>query len=162
MRFDDYDDEPTSRFSFSSDESSFFIDEELTSPQSPTDNDIPSFYHSEAEDDDEDFASSKDGSESLPYQPLQGLVFGHDSSLELSLANAFAGYSLPRNSMDNAKVTREPVLQALGSPALIAARTGAELPAGTTSLLGAPARSIVDDLVNELSWIADVIQDKRD
>lgn len=83
---------PTSRFSFSSDEGSAFADDDDdevdpldSSPPSDAANDIPSFYHSDAEDDDE-------------LDCLSPPLF--NSSMEQSLAKVFEGYRLPRTSID--------------------------------------------------------------
>lgn len=88
---DDEDDEiPTSRFSFSSDEGSAIGDDEVDPLDSASfnANDIPSFYHSDAEDDDDTDCLSP---------PMFNM--GRDS-MEQSLAKAFEGYRLPRTSID--------------------------------------------------------------
>lgn len=125
--FDNEQDTPTSRFSFSSDEGSIYGDDE-TDSTSP-DAEIPSFYHSEAEEDETDsdilsppadFQSSK-----------SGLAMGRES-LEQSLATAFQGYRLPRTSMDGHSKS-----------------SAADAP--SPPLLDAPAGSVVDDFMSEMN-----------
>lgn len=133
FHIDDEQDTPTSRFSFSSDEGSIYGDDDTGAPSPETDAEaeaeIPSFYHSEAEEDETDsdilsppaaFQSSK-----------SGLTMGRES-LEQSLANAFQGYRLPRTSMDGSN--KVPVSVVPSPP-----------------LLAAPAGSVVDDFMSEMN-----------
>lgn len=132
FHFDDEKDTPTSRFSFSSDEGSIYGDDDdadATSPDTDADAEIPSFYHSEAEEDetDSDIISPPDA-----FQPSKsGLAMGRES-LEQSLANAFQGYRLPRTSMDGSG--KVPVSVVPSPP-----------------LLAAPASSVVDDFMSEMT-----------
>lgn len=131
FHFDDEKDTPTSRFSFSSDEGSIYGDDETdaTSPETEAEAEIPSFYHSEAEEDetDSDILSSPDAFQSSK----SGLAMGRES-LEQSLADAFQGYRLPRTSIDgNNKVP----VSVVPSPPLLAA----------------PAGSVVDDFMSEMT-----------
>ncbi|CAN8096450.1 unnamed protein product [Discula destructiva] len=94
----DEDDElPTSRFSFSSDEGSVADDDEVDPlDTSASANRIPSFYHSDAEEDDDldchsppiNFGSKR-----------SGFNMGRDS-MEQTLAKAFESYSLPTTATD--------------------------------------------------------------
>lgn len=131
IHFDDEKDTPTSRFSFSSDEGSVYGDDEIdaTSPETDAEAEIPSFYHSEAEEDetDSDILSSPDAFQSSK----SGLTMGRES-LEQSLADAFQGYRLPRTSMDGHN--KVPVSVVPSPP-----------------LLAAPAGSVVDDFMSEMN-----------
>lgn len=93
---------PSSRFSFSSDEGSILGDDndEEDSTNPATDNEIPSFYHSDADyDDDMDCLSP-------PLNPKRtGLTMGRED-LEQSLAEAFERYRLPRTSIEDGKSTK--------------------------------------------------------
>lgn len=134
---------PTSRFSFSSDEGSVFEDDDeeeadsITSPEC-ADSDIPSFCHSEA-DEEED-------KDSEILSPPHGLPVG-GRALEQSLAQAFRGYRLPPTSRDGHNKDGR-----LASPAM-APRDGEASVSVISSppLLAAPAHSVVDDFVSEMS-----------
>lgn len=143
---------PQSRFSFS-DASCY----SPTSPHSPDFNSLPSFYHSEDE-----------GDESLPTNdeepatlPDMDLAMDAHSSFVRDLDAALSTYSLPLSTTPDAAsklniVTQPPV----GSPALVA-RDGTDVPVGNTSLLTSPIpNSGLEELVNELGWMADVIRSK--
>ncbi|KAL2289632.1 hypothetical protein FJTKL_01876 [Diaporthe vaccinii] len=131
FHLDDEQETPTSRFSFSSDEGSIYGDDETdaTSPETDADAEIPSFYHSEAEEDETD---SDIVSPPAAFQSSKtGLTMGRES-LEQSLADAFQGYRLPRTSMDGSN--KVPVAVVLSPP-----------------LLAAPAGSVVDDFMSEMT-----------
>lgn len=131
FHFDDDKETPTSRFSFSSDEGSVFGDDETdsTSPETDAEAEIPSFYHSEAEEDETD---SDILSPPAAFQSSKtGLAMGRES-LEQSLADAFQGYRLPRTSMDGSN--KVPVAVVPSPP-----------------LLAAPAGSVVDDFMSEMT-----------
>lgn len=128
---------PTSRFSFSSDEGSHFgdnnddddDDDDGGDSASPaTDNEIPSFYHSDAEyDDDTDCLSP-------PLNPKRaGLAMGRED-LEQSLAEAFARYRLPRTSADEGRAAK----LAPSAAAAAAARDGGEGEEGPVSVVNSP------------------------
>ena len=141
---------PRSHFSFSS-ESSYTSG---TNPNSPDPNELPGFCHSEDEDDG---GISSIDEEAFPYPPRGLGVSGH--GFDQSIAAAFAGYSLPRASVDGAKpaMGSQSPAQGMGSPALIAHNE-----AGSPALLAHPLPgSGLDDLVNELGWMADVIRGKN-
>jgi hypothetical protein len=128
---DDEKDTPTSRFSFSSDEGSIYGDDEADamSPETDPEPEIPSFYHSEAEEDETD---SDILSPPADFQSSRsGTTVGRES-LEQSLAHAFQGYRLPRTSMDGN--TKAPVSVVPSPP-----------------LLAAPAGSVVDDFMSEMN-----------
>lgn len=140
---------PTSRFSFSSDEGSVFDDNDdetdstSPEPEAETEAEIPSFYHSEAEEDDKDseilmppFPFNTQQSRSGPSKGL--------NSLEQSLAEAFTGYRLPLTSADGK--------DRLASPP-VAPRDGGSSVSVVNSppLLAAPVGSVVDDFVSEMS-----------
>ncbi|POS76842.1 hypothetical protein DHEL01_v204753 [Diaporthe helianthi] len=125
---DDEKDTPASRFSFSSDEGSVYGDVETDATSPDADTEIPSFYHSEAEEDETD---SDILSPPPAFQPSKsGHTMGRES-LEQSLANAFQEYRLPRTSMDGNK---SPISDAPSPP-----------------LLAAPAGSVVDDFMSEMN-----------
>ncbi|KAI3401299.1 hypothetical protein diail_12005 [Diaporthe ilicicola] len=131
FQLDSEQDTPTSRFSFSSDEGSVHGDDDpdATSPETENEAEIPSFYHSEAEDDETDSDIVSPPSAFQKSKP--GLAMGRES-LEQSLAHAFQGYRLPRTSMDgNNKVP----VSVVPSPPLLAA----------------PASSVVDDFMSEMT-----------
>lgn len=134
---------PSSRFSFSSDEGSLFEDEtDCTSPEAETE--IPSCYHSEAdEEDDRDLDTL-----SPPAHPARsgsGLHMGR-GALEQSLAAAFRGYRLPLTSMDGGGEGKPASSPQAGAPG------GASVSVlSSPPLLAAPAGSVVDDFVSEMS-----------
>lgn len=134
---------PTSRFSFSSDEGSVSDDDDdeadSTASQSGADSEIPSFYHSEADEEDD--------KDSVILSPPAGLSIGRDS-LEQSLAEAFRGYRLPLTSTDGHGEKGR-----LASPAM-APRGGEQASLSflnSPPLLAAPVGSVVDDFVSEMS-----------
>ncbi|KAJ9132551.1 hypothetical protein NKR23_g11151 [Pleurostoma richardsiae] len=145
---------PRSHFSFSSASS---LESAASSPQTP--DDLPPFYHSE-DDADEDVLSCLDG-EAFPFPPLQGLL---GSQADTSVQAAFSGYSLPRSSLDNQdKVMAQDVGDAASasrSPAVMA-RSGTGVPTGSSSLLAVPVDAGLDDFANDLGWMADVIRGKN-
>ncbi|ROW12099.1 hypothetical protein VMCG_00704 [Cytospora schulzeri] len=142
---------PTSRFSFSSDEGSVFgdddDDDETDSSTSPeVDSEIPSFYHSEADEED-------DRDSEILSPPSGGLLpsMGRES-LEQSLAEAFRGYRLPLSSADDGHHGNGKK-GGLASPAAMAPRGGEASVSFLNSppLLAAPVGSVVDDFVSEMS-----------
>lgn len=142
--------EPTSRFSLSSDEGSLFDGDEGedgdedTNPTSPsTDNDTPLFYHSDCEDDDNDAEETLSPLVDLPPSKRSALAMGRES-LEKSLAQAFQGYRLPRTSVDGTKGS-----SALTSPSLMP-NGGDVSDVNSPPLLAMPANSVVEDFVSEL------------
>lgn len=127
-------DTPTSRFSFSSEESSIVGDDDEDEVSPTGDNEVPSFYHSDAEDDDEtDCLSPPPGHG--PKRP--GLVMGRES-LEHSLAEAFEGYCLPRTSIEGS------------SKPTSAAHEASEAPVSVLSSPPLLALPVMDDLASEL------------
>lgn len=124
-------DVPTSRFSLSSDEGSVFGDDEKSPSSLSTDNEIPSFYHSDAEDDDDADCLSP------PFIKRAGLAMGRES-LEQSLAHAFEGYRLPQTSIEGSHKQ--------GSPT----RDGGEAAVSVVSSPPLLALPIIDDFVSEL------------
>ncbi|PSR83622.1 hypothetical protein BD289DRAFT_435620 [Coniella lustricola] len=81
-------DQPVSRFSFSSDECAVY--EEPDANSYATDNDTPSFYFSDAEDDDDmDYLS-----------PLRQPTARDSMEQHLTATTIFEAYRLPRTSMD--------------------------------------------------------------
>lgn len=117
-------DVPTSRFSFSSDEGSVFDDADSTPP---TDNEMPSFYHSDAEDDDVDTDCL-----SSPRK-----LMGHESA-EQSPARAFRGYRLPQTSIDGQ------------DKSMSSSRDGAGASVAVVSSPPLLALPVIDDLASEL------------
>lgn len=147
MNFYEKYEQPTSRFSLSSDEGSVYddeSDEEGTDPASPsTDNDTPSFYHSDEEDDDNDVEDCLSPTTGPPPSKRAALVIGR-GSLEGSLAQAFQGYRLPRNSVDATKGD-----SILASPPLLPTG-GKAFAINSPPLLAMPTSSVVEDFVSEL------------
>lgn len=133
---------PTSRFSFSSDDCSVFEDDDgadsTTSPED-VDSKTPSFYHSEADEEDD--------KDSDILSPPPGLSTG-GSSLEQSLAQAFSGYRLPlltsRDGHDKEGRLASPAMAARGGEASVSV-------VNSPPLLAAPVGSVVDDFVSEMS-----------
>jgi len=150
---------PPSQFSVSSASSiaSPLSPQSPQSPQSPGPNEAPSFCHSESEDDD---APSGRNEHVSPERLSAREMAGADAdAFGASLLSAFAGYRLPRTSVDGKGTAAAPgSAGAIGSPALIAR----DLSEGNTTLLGAPSGPGLglDDLVSELGWIAHAIQGK--
>ncbi len=137
-----------SRFSVS-DSSLFSVD----GPESPDSISLPSFYHSDSEDEEAD--------DTAAFPPLQSGAVNNDS-VARNFEATFSTYSLPRSLPEGNKLTvaKRASLEALGSPALVA-RNGTDMPLGNTSLLTSPIPdSGLEDLVNELGWMADVIAGK--
>lgn len=138
------DEGPTSRFSLSSDEGSVFDDDEDTNPASPsTDNDIPSFYHSDDEEEDNDVEDCLSPPMGTSPGKRSALAMGRES-LEKSLAQAFQGYRLPRISVDGTKTNG-----VLTSPSMLP-NSGEASVVNSPPLLAMPANSVVDDFVSEL------------
>jgi len=149
---------PQSRFSISS----------VESMESPNSADIPSFWDSDSEDEEDDGPMSMDDEEGgFPFPSMgrstttttttdEMAPFGRSTA---TLAS-FSGYSLPRTSVEGGdKLAIDAPAQPLRSPAILA-RNGNEMPVGNTSLLATPTASGLDDLVHELGWMADVISGK--
>ena len=143
-------DMPPSHFSVSSASS-------LPSPASPASpsHDLPSFYHSESEDDEAAAAKDLDD-DAFPFPTLDAFAPPPGAPFGQSLLSAFAGYSLPPSSL-TADARKAPLLHAVGSPALIA-RGDADLPVGNTALLAGPPSSGLDELVSDLGWMSDLIK----
>ncbi len=147
---------PQSRFSLSDD--GFYSPH---SPQSPDSNSLPSFYHS---DDDEDDVLSANDDEPPSLPGFRATTIGRGSFMR-DLDAALSTYSLPQSSaQDGTKlsVIAKPSVGILpGSPALVA-RDGAGVSMdGNPSLLTSPIpNSGLEDLWNELGWMADVIRGK--
>lgn len=124
-----------------------------TSPQSPASNDLPSFYHSEEED---DTVSANEDDADLPPT---GVRPGDIDSSARNLNGTLSTYSLPQTSDTGDKLSANDRTQmrSLDSPVLVAGN-GTELPVGNTSLLTSPIpNSGLDELMNELGWMADII-----
>lgn len=139
---------PRSHFSVSSSSSS----QSLMSPTSPSSSGLPSIYHSENEDEEE----------SYPFPSTEEPVTETKSLFAKRLTSKFSGYSLPKTSMDNSKSSESVAEQS--TPAIVtdspmlSARNDSEITVGQTTFIAAPVIDAgLDDLVSELSWIADVI-----
>lgn len=175
---------PVSRFSMSSIASSFAPP---ASPRSAAgdEQDPPSFFDDSNDDEDELYSQpdeDEDEVDRFTFRPLQVNIDGLDGAAGTSFgssASLFSGYTLPRaaetapdGSPDRKRAATvsllrpsqpaDDIMNALGSPALVArnAENGG-MPMGNTSLLAAPTDSGLDDLVQELGWMADVISGKR-
>lgn len=135
-------DTPTSRFSFSSDDASIMDDkddEDYTSPA--TDNEVPSFYHSDADaedDDDTDCLSPPSLLSNNNNNKRENLAMGRES-LEQSLADAFEGYRLPRTCTEEGNSKPSPSVQ-----------EGGEAPVSVVSSPPLLALPVMDDLASEL------------
>lgn len=139
---------PQSRFSLS--DTTFYSQ---NSPQSPDSHSLPSFYHSEDEDDD--FFTTHD-KEVITFPRLSSLADARTSFVR-DLDAALSTYSLPHLPTPD---TAGKLSVVTGSPALLA-RDGTDVPVGNTSLLTSPIpNSGLEELVNELGWMADVIRGK--
>ena len=130
----------------------FFLDPTVLTPASPestASNDIPSFYHSDDEDEQDD-----DG----PQLPQLGARLAGTDYFSGRFSKTLSAYSLPLASDPGDKLAaEEPATNQLGSPALVA-RNGTDVPVGNTSLLASPIpNSGLDELVSELGWMAGII-----
>lgn len=130
-------DTPTSRFSFSSDDGSIMDDndEGLTSAAA-ADNEVPSFYHSDADAEDDDDTDCLSPPSDLVSKRVN-LTMGRES-LEQSLAEAFEGYRLPRTSVEGS------------SKPPSSAQEGDEAPVSVVSSPPLLALPVMDDLASEL------------
>ena len=152
---------PQSRFSFS--DASFYSPQ---SPRSPGSNSLPSFYHSDDED-DEDLPARYEDFVPLSGAAAVGSPTSNADSFARNLTATLSTYSLPQTSDQPGKLSLVVPSSlshhtALGSPAIVARGNGADdVPVGNTSLLTSPIpNSGLDDLMNELGWMADVIRGK--
>ena len=111
---------------------------DTSSPQSPA-NSPPAFYHS---DDDEDEAPEED------FLPLP--VLDYSSARKASAGSVRSVYSLPQSSPSEEK-----------SKSLMVPRIETNIPVSVspTSFLNSPTpNSGLEDLMNELGWMADAIR----
>lgn len=129
-------DTPTSRFSFSSDEGSILDDAEEGTASPATDNEVPSFYHSDAEVDDDDDTDCLSPPSSLA--PKRAGVLPDNASAVQPLAQAFEGYHLPRTSMEDS------------SKLSLSAPEGGEAPVSVVNSPPLLALPVMDDLASEL------------
>ncbi len=140
---------PRSHFSFST---------KSSRPASPTSHSVKSRdrgQHSflDSEDDDDDCISNEDGFSSQQAETKEN---------ELSQRRApFTNYSLPCHNLESKKTAGIKSRPTFGSPELIA-RNENGVPVGNTNLLSLPPiDSGLEDLANEISWIADVVRPKE-
>lgn len=138
---DDDADTPTSRFSFSSDDGSIMDDneddEDLTFPAA--DNEVPSFYHSDADAEDDDDTDCLSPPSGLVYDNKRAsLVMGRES-MEQTLAEAFEGYRLPQTSTEEGSSKPPP-----------SAQQGGEAPVSVVQSPPLLALPVMDDLASEL------------
>ena len=141
---------------FSIDSSVCSEDDAPHSPESPS---LPSFYYSESEDEDT-LSANEYATLSLP-PPATTHAQTHPA-IARNLEATLSTYSLPKATVDEGKSTANTQLslETFGSPALVA-RNGNDVPLGNTSLLTSPIPdSGLEELVNELSWMADIISGK--
>lgn len=138
--------------------SHFSLDSSLYSPSSPKSPDstsLPSFCHSDNDDDDDEPSPSIREGEGAASSAV---------AIQRNVEASLSTYSLPQSRIgakqtlsDGNATTVAASVPPFGSPAVVA-RNGTDVPVGTTSLLASPVPdSGLDDLVNELGWIADVI-----
>jgi hypothetical protein len=125
------------------------------SPRSPDSHDPPSFYDS-GDDDDDGLSANDDEGFSIP-----AVGSGQNSSRPptKNLEATLSTYSLPRTSDHCGKedVGSSRPLQSLGSLAVIT-KNGNDVQLRGTSFLNSPIESPgLDDLINELGWVASAI-----
>ncbi|KAI2630662.1 hypothetical protein GGR54DRAFT_163436 [Hypoxylon sp. NC1633] len=148
---------PRSHFSFSTTSSSLVSP---VSPQSTGSRDLSQFsFFDDSDDDDSDLFSN--GGESFI---IQGTRRSYDANrgIPKHIHSPITGYSLPQATAHSDKITETSRIStaALGSPNLVA-RLDSGVPVGNTNLLGRPGIDPgLDDLVNDMGWMADVIQPK--
>lgn len=116
------------------------------SPESTASNDIPSFYNSDDEDDEEEDEAA---------YPLPAIGLGLSATLDSSLST----YSLPLTS-DTVK--KSPMAEQ-GAPkstcsAELIARNGKSVHGNTPFLTSPIPQSGLDELMNELGWMADFLR----
>jgi hypothetical protein len=144
---------PQLQFSLSDASSSMTSPTSLRSAVSH-DNSNYSFFD-ESNDDDDDFMSAYEDDCSTSQQSERS------HHIKTNTNQPFTGYSLPQPKVDNQKhlaTVRD--THVLGSPALLA-RSENGMPLGNATLLSVPGIDTgIDDLMNEISWMADVIQPK--
>ncbi|KAH9906232.1 hypothetical protein F4778DRAFT_725059 [Xylariomycetidae sp. FL2044] len=148
---------PRSHFSFST------VASDPSSPHSIESRDYSQYsYLDDTDDEDDDFTSHE--SDLSPHHSIRPGTDQSKFSAEHTTGTPFTGYSLPlphvvMNSSKDTQ-TRHMTGGALGSPALIA-RNENGVPVGNTNLLSRPGFDTgLDDLVNDMGWMADVIHPK--
>ncbi|KAL7626818.1 hypothetical protein AAE478_003592 [Parahypoxylon ruwenzoriense] len=146
---------PRSHFSISTTSSSV----SQTSPQSTESRDLSQYSFFDESEDDDDVLSNDDES-----FIIQGTRQNSDEKrgVPKHIYTPFPGYSLPNSTihsekhLDTTRISTDP----LGSPDLVA-RMDNGMPVGNTNLLSRPGIDTgLDDLVNDMGWMADVIQHK--
>jgi hypothetical protein len=124
-----------------------------TSPQSTAsqDNSNHSVFDESAEDDEDPFTTHEQDYFTVPQSKGQ-------QERKASLHQPFPAYSLPPSTTDNPKdLATQQEAKVLGSPAL-AARGANDLPLSSSTLLSLPGIDTgLGDLLNEISWIAEVV-----
>ncbi|KAH6975939.1 hypothetical protein BKA56DRAFT_633299 [Ilyonectria sp. MPI-CAGE-AT-0026] len=137
----------TSRLTLST-SSSYFASP--VSPQYP-DEDAQAFYYDLT--DDEDDMLSSNNSDIISFQPTASTSTKTES---------YECYSLPEPEEKRSKIVGPQSTYAkINSPTLLS-RAHVDLSVNGSNLLGSPIDNGLDDFANELSWIVDVIGNKRD
>lgn len=145
---------PRSHFSFSTTSSS------LASPASPasTGSRDPgqfSFFDETDEDEEEIFSNGDE-----PFILRGSYRDNRNRSIPKNIHTPITGYSLPQPTSHNKHAEVSHLPATLGSPELVA-RLDSGVPLGSASLLSRPSIDTgFDDLVNDMGWMADVIQPK--
>ncbi|KAI1417648.1 hypothetical protein F5Y13DRAFT_60773 [Hypoxylon sp. FL1857] len=146
---------PRSHFSYSTTSSSLVSPTSPESMESRDPNQI-SFFD-DSDDESEEVFCTEDES-----FMLQGTRRGSERSIPKNIHSPITGYSLPQPGTHTEKYldTSRLSTAALGSPELVA-RLDSGVSLGNTNLLGRPGIDTgLDDLVNDMGWMADVIQPK--
>jgi hypothetical protein len=129
------------------------------SPLSSISRGLSQFSFFDDSDDEEDLAS---------YKRHHGLLSGVDSehnvnndASKLEMGAPITSYSLPRASTDKKEhPSTKHTLPSLESPALVA-RNDNGLPVGPNNVFSLPSVDIgLEDLVSDITWMADVIREK--
>ncbi|KAI1376700.1 hypothetical protein F4677DRAFT_445021 [Hypoxylon crocopeplum] len=146
---------PRSHFSFST------ISSDLGSPVSPQSTgsrDLSQFsFFDDSDGDDEDVFSNADESFIIQGARRSNSI---NRGIPKHVHSPITGYSLPQPTAHSGKDAGRVQTGALGSPDLVA-RPDSGVSYGNTNLLGRPGIDAgLDDLVNDMGWMADVIQPK--
>ncbi|KAI0598517.1 hypothetical protein F4775DRAFT_592237 [Biscogniauxia sp. FL1348] len=155
---------PSSHLSFSTISSGLGSPTSLQSTESRDFSQV-SFYDDDLDDDDDERQQRKGEETSLsstsrqPEQPKKDRRY--------AIQEPFTGYSLPQAPAAADKVKAAPLntshisVTALGSSALLARNDSSVAAAGSTGILSRPGYdSGLDDLMSDMSWMADVILPK--
>ncbi|KAI1335732.1 hypothetical protein F5Y15DRAFT_239484 [Xylariaceae sp. FL0016] len=132
------------------------------STQSGESRDISQLSFFDDSDDEMDLASNADSCFDVAHSTRRSTVSTQDGGASKHARSApFTGYSLPRIT-DSVKTSHLPESKPFDSPALVA-RNENGIPVGNTNLFTLPHIDAgLDDLANDMSWMADVIRPSKD